>query len=68
MLDLYSRFIVDSVSQDMLTSSTSIPALKMARKARIGLIQFIVHSDGGGQYYCKEGWTSFTIQDKKQHE
>jgi transposase InsO family protein len=64
VLDLYSRFIVGhSVSADMLTASTSIPALKMALKRRIDLKQLIVHSDGGGQYYCKE-WLDLLLQNQ----
>jgi transposase InsO family protein len=57
ILDLYSRFIVGfSVSADLSTSSTTIPALKMALKSRIIKTGLIFHSDGGGQYYCKDGF------------
>ena len=60
ILDLYSRVIAGfSVSQDLSTLTTTIPALRMAfrcRKIKAGLI---IHSDGGGQYYCKE-WLDLT--------
>jgi putative transposase len=60
ILDLYSRAIVGhSVSQDMLTSSTTIPALRLALRYRTILPGLIFHSDGGGQYYCKE-WLQLT--------
>lgn len=55
IMDLYSRYIVGySVSENLLTESTTIPALRMGlsrRKIEPGLI---LHSDGGGQYYSKE--------------
>lgn len=55
IMDLYSRYIMGySASENLLTENTTIPALRMAvgwRKIRPGLI---LHSDGGGQYYCKE--------------
>ncbi len=64
ILDLYSRVIVGfSVSEDLSTETTTIPALNMAlrnRKVNPGLI---LHSDGGGQYYCKE-WLNLTGQFK----
>lgn len=54
ILDTYSRMIVGhSVSKQLLTEQTTLPALQKAlhgRKPRPGLI---FHSDGGGQYYCK---------------
>jgi putative transposase len=62
ILDLYSRFIVGhSASENMLTTSTTIPALKMALKTRTALTSLILHSDGGGQYYCKD-WLKLTSQ------
>lgn len=62
ILDLYSRFVVGhSTSEDMLTTSTTIPALKAALKTRTDLISLILHSDGGGQYYCKD-WLKLTSQ------
>jgi putative transposase len=66
ILDLYSRFIVGhSVSEDLSTSRTTIPALKRAltRNVKPGLI---IHSDGGGQYYCKE-WLTLTRDHKMQN-
>lgn len=67
ILDMYSRFIVGySVSKDLSTHSTTIAALGIAlrrRKIRPGLI---IHSDGGGQYYCKE-WLSLTGQQKMRN-
>jgi transposase InsO family protein len=62
ILDLHSRFIVGhSVSEDMLTKSTTIPALQMALKTRTAFHSLILHSDGGGQYYCKD-WLKLTSQ------
>ena len=62
MLDLYSRFIVGySVSVDLLTSSTTVPALTMALRVRKISFGLIIHSDGGGQYYCKE-WLQLTAK------
>jgi putative transposase len=67
ILDLYSRFIVGhSVSMDLSTHSTTIAALRIAlntRKIKPGLI---IHSDGGGQYYCKE-WLSLTRDQKMRN-
>jgi putative transposase len=60
ILDLYSRFIVGySISSTLLAEDTTIPALRMAIKGRIILDGLVIHSDGGGQYYCKE-WLSLT--------
>jgi putative transposase len=60
ILDLYSRVIVGySVSENLLTSSTTIPALQLALKQRKIEPGLIFHSDGGGQYYCKE-WLHIT--------
>ena len=55
--DLFSRRILGySLSTNLFTESTTIPALKMAFKSRgnINFAGLIFHSDGGGQYYCKE--------------
>lgn len=61
-LDLYSRTIVGhSVSSDLLTLSTTIPALQRALKRRGAQAGLILHSDGGGQYYCKE-WLTLTAR------
>jgi putative transposase len=54
IMDLYSRLIVGySVSMNLLTEFTTIPALEMALKARHPQEGLIFHSDGGGQYYSK---------------
>jgi putative transposase len=57
--DAYSRRIIGySVSKRLSTEQTTIPALKMAIKARKkegqSIEGLIFHSDGGGQYYDKE--------------
>jgi putative transposase len=57
IMDLYSRRILGySVSNNLFTEYTTIPALKMAIRKRNGtnIKGLIFHSDGGGQYYCKE--------------
>jgi hypothetical protein len=57
IMDLYSRTIIGySESDGLLTVDTTIPVLKMAIRARKGhdLAGLIFHSDGGGQYYCKD--------------
>ncbi len=55
VMDLYSRYIVGySVSRNLLTEDTTIPALKMALARRRIEPGLILHSDGGGQYYSKE--------------
>jgi transposase InsO family protein len=60
ILDLFSRVIVGhSVSSDLFTCSTTIPALQCALKCRKIQPGLIFHSDGGGQYYCKE-WLQLT--------
>jgi putative transposase len=60
IIDLYTHRIVGySVSSNLQTVCTTMPALQMAIRCRgyskknkpVGLI---FHSDGGGQYYCKE--------------
>lgn len=62
ILDLYSRMIVGySVSTNLSTHATTIPALKMALGRRRITRGQIFHSDGGGQYYCKE-WLQLTAQ------
>ena len=55
--DLYSRKIVGyTASMTLRTEDTTLPAIRMALKNRyINLnSEMIFHSDGGGQYYCKE--------------
>lgn len=60
ILDLYSRFIVGhSVSEDLSTEQTTLAALQMAIETGRPLQGLIFHSDGGGQYYCKE-WLKLT--------
>ena len=60
ILDRYSRFIVGhSASESLLTTSTTLPALRMALKVRNGFEGLIIHSDGGGQYYSKD-WLNLT--------
>ncbi len=55
IIDLFSRRIVGfSVSQRLLTEQTTLPALEMALVERNPAAGLIFHSDGGGQYYCKE--------------
>jgi putative transposase len=56
IMDLFSRQILGySASSNLLTENTTIPALKMAIRERNGVPKgIIMHSDGGGQYYCKE--------------
>lgn len=55
IIDLYSRFIVGfAVSKRLLTLQTTLPALQMALQQRTPASGLIFHSDGGGQYYCKE--------------
>ena len=64
ILDLYSRAIVGhSISSNLFTTSTTIPALQMALKKRGEQAGVIIHSDGGGQYYCKE-WLDLTTRYK----
>lgn len=57
IMDLYNREIVGwSASDNIRTESTTIPALhRMIReRGRVNLKGAIFHSDGGGQYYCKD--------------
>ena len=57
IMDLFNREIVGHFASDSLrTSQTTIPALHRAIKERgkANLRGTIIHSDGGGQYYCKE--------------
>jgi putative transposase len=54
IIDLYTRVIVGySVSRTLLTEHTTLPALKTALRNRKISAGLILHSDGGGQYYCK---------------
>lgn len=57
IMDLYSRRILGySASSNLLTENTTIPALQMAIRERNNELPegIIMHSDGGGQYYCKQ--------------
>jgi len=57
IMDLYSRKIIGhALSKTLRTGDTTLPAIKMAIKARKGanFKDTIFHSDGGGQYYAKE--------------
>jgi putative transposase len=57
IMDLYNREIVGwSVSDNLRTENTTLPALIMLITIRGGanLRGAIMHSDGGGQYYCKD--------------
>ena len=55
IMDLCSRRIVGyAVSDNMMTEHTTLPALRMAIAGRRPAPGLIFHSDGGGQYYCKE--------------
>ena len=56
ILDVYSRCCLAAVlSRTLKTEDTTLPALKMALKARgnIKYTNLTLHSDGGGQYYDK---------------
>lgn len=67
IMDLYSRVIVGySVSRDLTTESTTLPALRMAFRWRKIAPGLIIHSDGGGQYYCKE-WLQLTSEWKMRN-
>ena len=55
MMDLFSRMIKGYVaSKTLRTIDTTIPALKMVLDKLPKDSKPIIHSDGGGQYYCKE--------------
>jgi putative transposase len=57
IMDLYNREIVGwSVSDNLRTESTTLPALLMliTLRGKVNLKGSIIHSDGGGQYYCNE--------------
>lgn len=57
IMDLYNREIVGwSASDNLRTESTTLPALYriITERGRANLKGAIIHSDGGGQYYCKE--------------
>ena len=57
IMDLFNREIVGwSASDNLRTESTTLPALHRViyERGRANLKEAIMHSDGGGQYYCKE--------------
>jgi len=57
IMDLYNREIVGwSASDNLRTECTTLPALHrlIRERGRLNLKGAIIHSDGGGQYYCKE--------------
>jgi putative transposase len=57
IMDLYNREIVgSSISDNLRTENTTIPAIRQVVRTRgsRNLEGAIFHSDGGGQYYCKE--------------
>jgi len=57
IMDLYNRQIVGySVSDNMRTEDTTLPALRMLTRLRgsENLKHAIFHSDGGGQYYSND--------------
>jgi transposase InsO family protein len=57
IMDLYNREIVGwSASDNLRTECTTLPALHrlIIERGRSNLIGAILHSDGGGQYYCNE--------------
>jgi len=57
IMDLYNREIVGwSASDNLRTETTTLPALRMliALRGTVNLKGSIIHSDGGGQYYCNE--------------
>ena len=57
IMDLYNREIVGcSASDNLRTESTTLPALHrvITERGSSNLRGAIIHSDGGGQYYCTE--------------
>lgn len=57
IMDLYNREIVGwSASDNLRTESTTLSALYrvITERGKANLKEAIIHSDGGGQYYCKE--------------
>lgn len=66
IMDAFSRRILGHhVSKRLFTTQTTLPAIRMAIKARksMDLTGTIFHSDGGGQYYEKE---FLTLTQKKK--
>jgi transposase InsO family protein len=57
IMDLYNREIVGwSASDNLRTENTTLPALHrvMTERGKANLNGAILHSDGGGQYYCND--------------
>ena len=57
IMDLFNREIVGwSASDNLRTECTTLPALHrlIKERGRSNLKGAIIHSDGGGQYYCNE--------------
>jgi len=55
IMDQYSKKIVGyNASRSLATTHTTMPSLKMALKSNQIKDELFLHSDGGGQYYCKE--------------
>ncbi|HEX7494083.1 MAG TPA: IS3 family transposase [Bacteroidales bacterium] len=57
IMDLYNREIVGwSASDNLRTEDTTLSALHrvITERGRVNLKGAIIHSDGGGQYYCNE--------------
>jgi putative transposase len=57
IMDLYNREIVGcSASDNLRTENTTLPALHRVinERGKANLKGAILHSDGGGQYYCNE--------------
>ena len=57
IMDLYNREIVGwSASDNLRTESTTLPALHrtITERGKARIKGSIMHSDGGGQYYCNE--------------
>jgi transposase InsO family protein len=57
IMDLFNREIVgSSISDNLRTENTTIPAIRqlIRKRGSQSLENAIFHSDGGGQYYCKQ--------------
>lgn len=57
IMDLFNREIVGwSASDNLRTENTTLPALHrvITQRGRTNLKGAILHSDGGGQYYCND--------------
>ena len=57
IMDLFTREVVGwSASDNLRTENTTLPALHrlINQRGRANIEGSIIHSDGGGQYYCKE--------------